>query len=127
MMSNTLLKKISNSRCIVVLLFVMLTPSVFALKEFTIRLKDHLFLPSVITIPSGEKVRLIIINNDETPEEIDSFELNREKVVFGNSKVTIFIGPLPPGKYTFFGEFHPDTATGVVIVSDNKEHTHVDK
>jgi hypothetical protein len=25
------------------------------------------------------------------------------------------VGPLAPGRYEFFGEFHPNTAKGVVI------------
>jgi len=28
----------------------------------------------------------------------------------------IFIGPLPPGRYPYFGEFHPETAQGLIIV-----------
>lgn len=30
----------------------------------------------------------------------------------------IYIGPLSPGRYDFFGEYHPNSAKGVVIVSD---------
>ena len=41
--------------------------------------------------------------------------LNREKVIPSRSKAVIFIGPLAPGKYPFFGEFHEATAHGVVI------------
>jgi hypothetical protein len=33
----------------------------------------------------------------------------------GKRKATIFIGPLRPGKYPYFGEFHPETAQGVII------------
>ncbi|MEC7470869.1 MAG: cupredoxin domain-containing protein, partial [Pseudomonadota bacterium] len=49
-------------------------------------------------------------------EEFDSFALNREKVVFGQAKANLFIGPLPPGRYPFFGQYHPTTAQGEVIV-----------
>ena len=81
-----------------------------------IRIADHLFNPPQITIPANTKVKLLVINQDPTPEEFESYELNREKVIAGNSKAVIFIGPLPAGSYPFFGEFYPKTAQGVVIV-----------
>jgi len=81
-----------------------------------IKIKDHLFYPPEIVIPANTKVKLLIRNLDPTPEEFESYELNREKVVSGNSKTVIFIGPLPPGEYPFFGEFYPKTAQGKVLV-----------
>ena len=81
-----------------------------------IEIKDHLFFPSEIVIPADTKVKLLIRNLDPTPEEFESYELNREKVIGGNSKTVIFIGPLPPGEYPFFGEFYPKTAQGKVVV-----------
>lgn len=79
-----------------------------------IRIENHLFVPSEVRVPANQKVRLVIINADPTPEEFESYELNREKVVLGNSKTIIYIGPLAPGTYPFFGEFNPKTAQGVV-------------
>ncbi|GAC29395.1 cupredoxin domain-containing protein [Brumicola pallidula] len=84
----------------------------------TIDLKNHIFEPSVITILRNTKIKLIIINHDDSPEEFDSFDLNREKVIFANSKATLFVGPLPTGSYDFFGEYHPETAIGKVIVTN---------
>lgn len=93
--------------------------SVLAKKpEFVIELKDHLFYPSEIEIPAHKKVKLIIYNRDDTPEEFDSFDLNREKVIFPHKKGVIFVGPLSPGRYEFFGEFNPNSAKGVVIVKE---------
>lgn len=82
----------------------------------TIEIENHLFLPSEVVVPANQKVKLLIINKDSTPEEFESYELNREKVILGNSKTVIFIGPLAPGVYPFFGEFNPKTAQGVVRV-----------
>ena len=45
-------------------------------------------------------------NEDSTPEEFESHQLNREKVIAAGSAASIFIGPLKPGKYAFVGEFH---------------------
>ena len=83
--------------------------------EFELEIRDHLFIPDELRVPADEKVKLIIYNRDSTPEEFESYELNREKVIMGNSKAIVFIGPLSPGEYPFFGEFNPTTALGKVI------------
>ncbi len=87
-----------------------------ATAEIELIIKDHLFFPATLEIPAGQKVRVRIINQDPTPEEFESFELNREKLVVGNGQTVVFIGPLEPGEYPFFGEFYPKTAQGVVVV-----------
>lgn len=86
-----------------------------ATPEVEIVIKDHLFFPSVVEVPAGQKIRLRIINQDPTPEEFESYELNREKVIAGNRETVVFIGPLTPGEYPFFGEFNPRTAQGKVV------------
>lgn len=82
---------------------------------FVITISDHRFSPAELEVPAGEKVRLTIINKDATPEEFESYALNREKIIPGNSKGTVFIGPLQPGTYEYFGEFHEETAQGRII------------
>lgn len=86
-----------------------------ATPEFELIIKDHLFFPAQLEIPAGQKVRIRIINQDPTPEEFESFELNREKLVVANGEVVIFVGPLAAGEYPFFGEFYPKTAQGILI------------
>lgn len=81
---------------------------------YTLIIRDHQFQPAEITIPAGKKVKLIVDNQDATAEEFESHSLNREKVIAGKSKATIYIGPLKPGHYTFEGEFHPKTAQGAI-------------
>ncbi len=83
--------------------------------EVTLVIKDHKFEPAELKVPAGKKIKLIVDNQDGTAEEFESHSLNREKVVAPRTKVTIFIGPLAPGKYPFVGEFHEATAKGVVI------------
>ena len=83
---------------------------------FTIEIRDHLFYPSLLVVPAGTKIKLIVTNSDASPEEFESYELNREKVIMGGAKATIFIGPLAPGDYPFFGEFNPKTAQGLIRV-----------
>lgn len=83
--------------------------------EAHVVIKDHRFSPAEVHVPAGQKIRLIVDNQDATPEEFESHELNREKIIAGKSKATIYIGPLEPGRYPFFGEFNEATAQGVVI------------
>lgn len=78
-------------------------------------IKDHRFQPAEIRVPAGKKIKLLVDNQDATAEEFESHELNREKVIPGKSKASIFIGPLAPGRYPFYGEFNEKTAQGVVI------------
>lgn len=111
-------------RCLIFLLCLpLLWPAMAAAAtaEYEIVIRDHLFFPAELTIPSGVKVKLRIINEDETPEEFESFELNREKVILGKRSGVVFIGPLQAGEYPFFGEFYPKTAQGMIIVVDASE------
>jgi plastocyanin len=83
--------------------------------ERTIVIKDHRFEPATVEVPAGERVKLVIDNQDGTPEEFESLDLRREKVVPANTKAIIWIGPLTKGEYEFVGEFHEDTAKGKLI------------
>ena len=78
-------------------------------------IKDHQFQPTEIEVPAGQKLALLVKNNDTTPEEFESTELRREKVVAGGEQITVYIGPLKPGTYEFFGDFNPKTARGHII------------
>jgi Cupredoxin-like domain len=98
--------------------FSLPAPVLAAPPVFELEIRNHLFHPDVLTIPANTKVKLIVYNRDPTPEEFESFELNREKVIVGGARAVIFIGPLAPGEYPFFGEFNPNTALGKIIVED---------
>ena len=89
-------------------------------KVYYLTIKHHIFTPATLTIPANEKVKIIIENKDDVAEEFDSFDLNREKVIFAGKKSTLYVGPLPAGQYQYFGEFHPNTARGKIIVVENK-------
>jgi hypothetical protein len=92
-----------------------------ATPEYELEIINHLFSPDVLVIPANTKVKIIVYNRDPTPEEFESFELNREKVIMGGRKAIIFVGPLAPGEYPFFGEFNPQTALGKIVVEDNDD------
>lgn len=99
------------------LIILLFFPSiVFGVDEVEIRIKDHKFIPEQLTLRLGEKYKLVIKNEDISAEEFESHDLRREKLVAGGRVIKIPIGPLNPGKYEFFGEFHPKTARGVIII-----------
>jgi plastocyanin len=83
--------------------------------EARLVIRGHRFEPAEITVPAGRKVKLVIENQDDTAEEFESYELNREKVVPPKGQISLYVGPLEPGRYPFFGDFHKDSAQGVLI------------
>ena len=99
-----------------VLLAISMFPAIVLAAEghHTLTIKNHRFVPDQLMVPAGKKIKLVIHNEDSTPEEFESYTLNREKVIPGNSKASLYVGPLEPGKYEFIGEFHEATARGVI-------------
>ena len=82
----------------------------------TLSIHAHKFEPAELQVPANLKVKLIIRNLDSSAEEFESYELKREKVIPGNTEGVVFIGPLAPGSYPFFGDFNQATAQGRIIV-----------
>lgn len=86
--------------------------------EVKITIKDHKFVPNIVEVPKSTKIKLIVHNEDDTVEEFESHDLHREKIVMPHESINIILAPLAPGKYEIFGDFHPDTAQGLIIVND---------
>ena len=91
-------------------------PAFAADTEFQLVIKNHQFQPTEIKAPAAQKLRILVHNQDSTPEEFESHSLKREKVIPGGAKATILVGPLKPGRYEFFGEFNPATAKGTLVI-----------
>lgn len=102
-------------RQILIALLFIPAVSVAADTEYRLSIHEHRFEPAELRVPAGKRIRLTIVNQDAAAEEFESYELHREKLIPGNSSGTVFIGPLQPGRYPFFGDFHPNTTTGVII------------
>ncbi len=83
----------------------------------TITLHDHRFAPAAINAAAGERLEIVLVNEDAATEEFDSHDLQMEQLVTPHGRVRFTIGPLRPGRYAFMGEFHPETAQGVLIAS----------
>lgn len=82
--------------------------------ELTIR--NQQFTVQELSVPANVKIKLLITNQDSLPAEFESYDLSREVVVPGHSSVTVYIGPLDPGRYNFFNDFN-HAAQGWVVVS----------
>ncbi|MHB8535035.1 MAG: cupredoxin domain-containing protein [Sulfuricaulis sp.] len=94
---------------------VALSPRAAELPDFHLTVKDGRFTPEKLEVPAGRKFKLIVKNEGPGPEEFESSDLNREKLITAGNSVVIFIGPLDPGTYGFYGEFHPQTARGQIV------------
>jgi hypothetical protein len=83
-------------------------------EPITLTIKDHRFTPDQVTAPAGERFRIEVANQDTTPSEFESHELRVEKIVVAGGKISVVVGPLKPGTYKFFDDYHPDTVTGTL-------------
>lgn len=81
---------------------------------FEITIKDHKFDPEKLDVPAGKDFKLIVKNLDTTPEEFESFDFPVEKIIAGGGEGVFNVEALDAGEYKFFGEFHTDTANGVI-------------
>jgi hypothetical protein len=88
---------------------VTLTPVRADDPTITITLKDHQFVPSEVGVPAGVKVQLLVKNDQQVTAEFESSSLHREKIVNPGSQIAVFVGPLDPGSYEFFDDFHGET------------------
>jgi hypothetical protein len=79
---------------------------------YTLTIKDHRFSPETLKVKANQEFDLTVINNDPTAEEFESSDFHVEKVVQGGKQITVHVGALAPGSYSFFGDRHQDTALG---------------
>lgn len=85
--------------------------------EIRITIRNHRFEPTLIEVPADRPLKLIVTNADPTPEEFESVGLKIERVIPPGKTAEFVVKPLRPNRnYTFFGEFHQDTAQGQLTV-----------
>src|ERR1700680_3127394 len=92
----------------------------WAADPITLTIKDHRFTPSEVTVPAGERFRIEVENKDATPAEFESNDLRIEKIVVPGGRIAVTAGPLKPGTYKFFDDYHPDLATGTLTAVEQK-------
>ena len=103
------------TKLLVVISFLATTPALADDPTFSIVLKNNQFVPSEVQIPAGVKVKLVVRNENSTVSEFESTQFHREKVVSPGQEITVFVGPLDPGSYEFFDDFHPETRGHLVV------------
>jgi uncharacterized protein (DUF58 family) len=97
------------------IVLLLAAPAVAAEPSVSIAIKNRSFVPAEVEIPAHAKVKLVIHNQDKVPAEFESSELHREKVVPAGDKITLSVGPLKPGRYEFFNDFHPASRGHLVV------------
>jgi plastocyanin len=97
------------------LAFIAAAPALADDPSVAIALKNNQFVPSEVRIPAGVKVKLVVRNDNATASEFESTQFHREKVVTPGQEITVFVGPLDPGSYEFFDDFHPQTRGHLVV------------
>ncbi len=78
--------------------------------------RDGRFFPETLQVPASRRFKIVIKNEGPGPEEFESIELRKETVLAPGVTRAVVFAPLKPGVYRFFGEFHPDTAQGRIVV-----------
>jgi plastocyanin len=90
-------------------------PTLADVPSFPILMKNNQFVPNEVHIPAGVKVKLVVRNDNKTLSEFESSQFHREKVVGPGKEITVFVGPLDPGSYEFFDDYHPQTRGHLVV------------
>lgn len=98
------------------MIFLFSPSAVLADEEVHLTLKGNRFQPEEVRVKSGVPIKLIVHNEDPAAEEFESSDLKQEKLIRPGKSVTLKLRPLKPGTYEFFGEFHPKTARGRLVV-----------
>jgi cupredoxin-like protein len=97
------------------LLLAVAAPALADDPEINIDLKDHQFVPSEVPVPAGVKVKLLVKNDQTATAEFESRVLHFEKVVTPGGQIAVFAGPLNPGSYEFYDDFHSATRGHLVV------------
>ncbi|MBN8889896.1 MAG: hypothetical protein ABS99_08025 [Acetobacteraceae bacterium SCN 69-10] len=86
--------------------------------KLSVTIRDHRFDPPELRAPVGVAIEITVVNADATAEEFESKDLRIEKVIAGGHQTVLRLRPLAAGRYPFVGEYHEDTAKGVLVVGD---------
>lgn len=78
-------------------------------------IRDGRFIPETVEVAADTKFRLRIRNEGPGPEEFETMQPRKEKVLAAGAESFLIFQPLKAGSYPFFGEFHPQTAQGRIV------------
>ncbi|SCK30678.1 cupredoxin domain-containing protein [Vogesella sp. LIG4] len=86
------------------------------LPVFRLELNDGKISSHQINVPAGVRFKIEIVNKGKTAAEFESLQLRKEKVLAPGADSFVVLGPLSPGQYKFYDEFHMATTQGVIVV-----------
>ncbi len=86
-----------------------------ALPAYKLVIKGGHFVPETLTVSAHTRFKIVITNQGPGPEEFESKQLRKESVIAEGVTRSIVFAPLKPGRYRFFGDFHPDSAQGHIV------------
>lgn len=103
---------------LLIALFMITATQAAPLPNYEISIKDGVFTPSSIEVPSQQRFKIVVKNEGTSPAEFENLSLRVEKVLAPNINSFVVIHPLKPGKYHFIDEFHMDMAGFDIIVKE---------
>jgi plastocyanin len=82
---------------------------------FHLTIVNQAFEPDTLTIPTGQAVKIMVMNKDSMPAEFESSEFHAEVVIPGKTELPVYVRPLKPGTYGFFNDFHPQSKGKLIV------------
>lgn len=86
------------------------------LPAYALSVENGHFTPQTLNVTAGQRFKIVVTNKGPGPEEFESVELKKETVLAPGVTRAVVFAPLKPGTYKFFGDFHPETAKGQIVV-----------
>lgn len=77
---------------------------------YNVEIKDGVFTPSSISVPTKQRIKIKIKNTGKSPAEFENLSLIVEKTLGAGVESAAIIPPLRPGTYKFIDEFHINMA-----------------
>lgn len=105
-------------RAIIFAGLLALTPVAYAedMVTYELNLQGAAFDILELKVPAGKPFIIKFNNKNAAPAELESHDLNVEKIAAGNSSVVVRVKAQKPGKYLIVDEFQEDIAKAYIIV-----------
>jgi heme/copper-type cytochrome/quinol oxidase subunit 2 len=110
---NTRFGKYALAIFLRIVLICGMTATAHAQTPIALTLNGHKFTPDHVQVPANARFKITVTNRDTTPDEFESPDLRVEKIVVPGQTITVLAGPLRPGAYKFYDDYHPETANGI--------------
>ena len=74
------------------------------------------FTPAHFTIAKNQRLRITMVNKTTKVAELESYDMKFEKIAIPGGRISVFTGPLKPGRYKFFNDYS-DHVAGYITVT----------